>query len=92
MTWILVAIVAVGFAYMVGDEALSKEIARIPETGRVFERTPTYSTQEMILANKILLKGQLREQGMLMGECGIFKCSKRWNDFMDAEIIKIIGR
>lgn len=54
--------------------------------------TPTMSAQELILAQKILLRRQLREKGMLVGECGTFRCSKRWNDYMDREIIRLIGR
>ena len=41
---------------------------------------------------KIYLESKFRDEGVRRGECGVFRCSKRWNDFMDAEIIRIIGR
>ena len=62
------------------------------ETRNVVRPTPTYSVQELNLARKTLLESRLREQGMLVGECGMFRCSKRWNEYMDAEIIRLIGR
>jgi len=76
----------------IGREYISREV----ETSRVLRptsrATPTMSAQDLILTYKVLLRSQLREEGMLLGECGTFRCSKRWNDYMDAEIMRLIGR
>ena len=50
------------------------------------------SIQDIILTAKSELRWQLRMKGMLLGECGIFWCSKRWNELMDAEFIRVFGR
>lgn len=51
---------------------------------------PSY--QDTITAMKTIMELELREEGMLIGECGIFRCSKRWKQYMDSQIIRAFGR
>ena len=95
LMWILVAVVFLAIynlVYKVGNETAPQNVARRLEARNVIQPTPSYSTQDMYLTMKIVLKSKLRDEGARRGECGMFRCSKRWNGYMDAEIVRIIGR
>jgi len=103
IVWILLVFVSVAFfsaAFSEGVDVTREYIAAQIETRGVIRpaprptprATPTASPQDVILTYKILLRSQLREEGMLLGECGTFRCSKRWNAYMDAEIMRLLGK
>lgn len=92
--WILIAAIFLSFAILSTQSTTttSESAAERLETRKIVQPTPSYSNQDTNLAMKTLLERKLREEGMRLGECGMFKCSKRWNAYMDAEIIRVFGR
>ena len=78
--------------YMIDRDTNASHVTGRVETRKVVQPSPSYSSQDTKLAMKAILEGRLREQGMMMGECGMFGCSKRWNDYIDAEILRLIGK
>lgn len=91
-TFILVLLGLSSLTYMIDRDTSASSVTRRVEAGKVVQPSQSNSVQEMNLAMKAILEGRLREQGMIMGECGMFGCSKRWNDYMDAEIVRLIGK